>query len=86
MLKEIHLAGSVRRPFGRFCAAFADVSAVELGKAAVERSGVKPEDVKELLVGNIFSGALRPNAPHQIGTGQGFVDRGMGIAMAHELT
>ncbi len=63
MLKEIHLAGSVRRPFGKFCAAFADVSAVELGKAAVERSGVKPEDVKELLVGNIFSGALRPNAP-----------------------
>ena len=34
MLKKIHLA-----------AAFADVSAVELGKAAVERSGMKPEDV-----------------------------------------
>ena len=46
MLKEIHLAGSVRTPFGSFCGAFADVSAVELGKAAVERSGVKPEDVK----------------------------------------
>ena len=27
MLKEIHLAGSVRRPFGSFCGAFADVSA-----------------------------------------------------------
>ena len=60
MLKEIHLAGSVMRPFGRFCGAFADVSAVELGKAALERSGVKPEDVKELLVGNILSGALPP--------------------------
>ena len=57
MLKEIHLAGSVMRPFGRFCGAFADVSAVELGKAALERSGVKPEGVKELLVGNILSGA-----------------------------
>ena len=42
MLKEIHLAGSVRTPFGSFCGAFADVSAVELGKAAVERSGLKP--------------------------------------------
>jgi len=41
MLKEVHLAGSVRTPFGSFCGAFADVSAVELGKAAVERSGVK---------------------------------------------
>ena len=48
MLKEIHLAGSVRTPFGSFCGAFAEVSTVELGKAAVERSGVKPEDVKEL--------------------------------------
>ncbi len=37
MLKEIHLAGSVGTPFGSFCGAFADVSAVELGKAAVER-------------------------------------------------
>ena len=71
MLKEIHLAGSVRTPFGSFCGAFADVSAVELGKAAVERSGVKPEDVKELLVGNILSGALRPNAARQIGIGAG---------------
>jgi acetyl-CoA C-acetyltransferase len=38
MLKEIHLAGSVRTPLGSFCGAFADVSAAELGKAAVERS------------------------------------------------
>jgi acetyl-CoA C-acetyltransferase len=64
MLKEIHLVGN-------FYAAFADVSAVELGKAAVERSGVKPEDVKELLVGNILSGALRPNAARQIEIGAG---------------
>jgi acetyl-CoA acetyltransferase len=49
MLEEIHLAGSVRTPFGSFCGAFADVSAAELGKAAAEPSGVKPEDVKELL-------------------------------------
>ena len=49
MLKEIHLAGSVRTLFGSFCGAFAEVSAAELGKAAVEWSGVKPEDVKELL-------------------------------------
>ena len=48
MLKEIHLAGGVKTPFGSFCGAFAEVSAVELGKAAVEQSGVKPEDVKEL--------------------------------------
>jgi hypothetical protein len=32
------------------------------GKAPVERSGVKPQDVKELLEGNILSGAHRANA------------------------
>jgi hypothetical protein len=40
MLEEIHLADSVRTPSGSFCGAFADVSAVELGKAPVKRSGV----------------------------------------------
>jgi acetyl-CoA C-acetyltransferase len=62
MLEEIHLADSVGTPFGSFCGAFADVSAVELGKAPVKRSGVKQQDVKELFVGNILSGALCPNA------------------------
>jgi len=71
MLREIHLAGSVSTPFGSFCGAFADVSAVEFGKAAVERSGVKPEDVKDLLVVNILSAALRPNSARQIGIGAG---------------
>ena len=69
MLEKIHLAGSVRTPFGSFCGAFADVSSVELGKAPVERSSVKPEDVKELLVGNILGGTLRPKAARQIGAG-----------------
>ena len=40
MLEEIHLAGSVRT-FDSFCGPFADVSAVELGKAPVKWSGVK---------------------------------------------
>ena len=37
MLKEIHPAGSVRKPFGSFCGDFRRcLSAVELRKAAVE--------------------------------------------------
>jgi acetyl-CoA C-acetyltransferase len=39
-------------------------------KPAVERSGLKPDDVKELLVGNILSGTLRPNAARQIEIGE----------------
>jgi hypothetical protein len=50
MLEGIHFAGSVRTPFGSFCGAFAGLSAIGLGKAPVERSGLKPQDVKELLL------------------------------------
>ena len=80
MLKEIHFAGSV-------CGAFADVSPVELGKMAVEWSGGKPEDVKELLVGNILERRSPPKgrAPDR-DRGGAFVGGGMGIAMAIELT
>ena len=79
MLKEIRLAGSVRTPFGSFCS-FVDVSAVELGKAAMERSGVKPEDVKEVFVGNILSDAHSPKTPPCARSGRGFGGGGMGIA------
>jgi hypothetical protein len=56
------------------------------GKAPAEPSGVKPENVKELLVGNILRGALRPNAARQILIGAGFVGGGMGMATGFELT
>ena len=75
MLKEIYIAGSARTALGAFCGAFSEVSAVELGKtavkAAITRSGVNPEDVNELFVGNILSGSLRPNAARQVGIGAG---------------
>ena len=75
MLKEIFLAGSVRTPLGAFCGAFADVTAVQLGitavKAAIARSGVKPEAVEELYIGNILSAGLLPNAARQVGIGAG---------------
>jgi len=75
MLKEIYVAGGARTPLGGFCSTFADVTAVDLGKTAVkgaiERSGVKPEDVEELLIGCILSGGLKPNAARQIAIGAG---------------
>jgi acetyl-CoA C-acetyltransferase len=86
MLKEIRLAGGVRTPFGSFCGAFTDVSVVKLGKAAAERFGLRLGDIKEVLLGNILSGALRPEAGARSGSGRGFAGGGMGVAMALELT
>lgn len=71
MLKKIDLAGSVRTPFGSCAAYWRMSSAAKLGEAAVERSGLKPDDVKEVLVGNILSGALRRNAMRQTGIAAG---------------
>jgi acetyl-CoA C-acetyltransferase len=86
MLEGIHFAGSVRTPFGSFCGAFADVSAVEVGKAPVERSRREAAGrQRKLLVGHILSGALRPNAECQILIEAGFVGGGMAIAIGLEL-
>jgi len=80
MLKDIHLAGSVRTPPGSFCGALADVSAVELGKATVERPALKPANVKEVFAGNILNGALHPKTPPRARSGRGCGGGGMGIA------
>ena len=78
MKSDVYLAGSVRTPLGSFCSAYAGVPAVDLGttavKASVERSGVEPSDVGEVIIGNILSGGLKPNAARQITIGAGLGD------------
>lgn len=56
MLDPIVILGAARTPMGAFQGEFASLSANDLGgaaiKAAVERSGVAPESVDEVLFGN----------------------------------
>ena len=56
MLDSIVILGAARTPMGAFQGEFASLSANDLGgaaiKAAVERSGVAPESVDEVLFGN----------------------------------
>ena len=70
MLKEIPLREQRQDAVRQLCSAFADVSGAELGKAALKRCGVRPEDVKELLVGDT-SAAPSGQTPRQIGIGAG---------------
>ena len=62
----IVIVGSARTPMGGMQGAFTDLTAAELGgqaiKAAVERSGVKPGDVEEVIFGNVL-GAGQGQAP-----------------------
>ena len=54
----IVIVGAARTPMGGFQGDFAALTASELGavaiKAAVERSGAKPEDVQEVIMGNVL--------------------------------
>jgi len=56
------LAGSARTPMGRFLGALSPRSADQLGavaiRAAVERSGVDPHDIDEVVMGNVVSAGI----------------------------
>jgi len=61
-MKEVYIVSAVRTPIGAFGGGLAEVAATQLGavavKAAVERSGVNPEDVNEVLMGSVLQGNL----------------------------
>ncbi len=61
-MKEVYIVSAARTPVGSFGGALAEVSATQLGatavKAAVERAGVKPEDVTDVLMGCVLQGNL----------------------------
>jgi len=54
----IVIVGAARTPMGGLQGDFASLSASDLGavaiKAAVERAGIKPEDVEEVIMGNVL--------------------------------
>lgn len=61
-MKEVVIISSVRTPIGSFGGSLSALSATELGgiviKAAVDRAGIKPEDVQEVYMGNVLSANL----------------------------
>lgn len=73
--KDIYLAGAVRTAIGSFNGIYSQVSAVQLGvtaaKAALERSTVKPDQVDQVIFGNVISASLGQNVARQITIGAG---------------
>jgi len=61
-MKEVVIVSAIRTPIGSFGGALASFSATQLGgiaiKAAIEKAGIKPEDVQELYMGNVLSANL----------------------------
>ena len=57
-MQDVVIVSGARTPVGRFGGAFKDVPASDLGaaaiRAAVERAGIRPEDVDEVIMGNVL--------------------------------
>ena len=69
------IVGAARTPMGGFQGDFKNVTAPELGaaaiKAAVERAGLKPEDVQEVIMGNVLSAGQGQAPARQAALGAG---------------
>ncbi len=68
-MKEAVVVSAVRTPVGTFGGTLKDVSAVELGslviKSALEKAGVKEDQVDEVLMGCVLQTALGQNVARQ---------------------
>lgn len=57
-MKEVVIVSAVRTPLGSFGGALSGISAPRLGAtaitAAIERAGIQPHDVQEVLMGNVL--------------------------------
>ncbi|MBK7863367.1 MAG: thiolase family protein [Archangiaceae bacterium] len=62
MARDVVIVGAARTPIGAFQGALSSLSAPQLGaiaiKAALERAGVKPEAVEEVLMGCVLQGGV----------------------------
>jgi acetyl-CoA C-acetyltransferase len=60
--RTVYIASAVRTPIGSFGGSLKDLSATQLGaiaiKAAVEKAGLKPEQVQEVLMGCVLQANL----------------------------
>jgi acetyl-CoA C-acetyltransferase len=75
MLKQVFIAGAARTAVGAFSGSFAEVPAPVLGslavKGALEKSRVAPNQVDEVIFGNVLSAGLGQNVARQVSIGAG---------------
>lgn len=68
-MREVVIVSAVRTAIGSFGGALKDVPAAELGalviKEAVNRAGIKPELVEEVVMGNVIQAGLGQNIARQ---------------------
>lgn len=62
MSKEVYIISAIRTPIGSFLGGLSGFTATQLGaeaiKGAIAKAGIKPEDVEEVIMGNVVSAGL----------------------------
>src|SRR3989442_4088113 len=78
-MTDVVLAGACRTPVGKYGRAFRNVEAVKLGSTviaeAVNRAGLVPADIEEVIMGNVISAGLGQNPARQAALFPGLPDR-----------
>ncbi|MEE9435989.1 MAG: acetyl-CoA C-acetyltransferase [Candidatus Adiutricales bacterium] len=74
-MKEIVIAGAARTAVGRFGASLRDIPAVDLGVAAMteslKRAQVAPDEVDEVILGNVLTAGQGQNPARQVALNSG---------------
>lgn len=69
-MRDVVIVSAARTAVGSFGGSLAGLSAVDLGvyaaKEAILRAGIAPEEIQEVLIGNILSAGLGQNVARQI--------------------
>jgi acetyl-CoA C-acetyltransferase len=69
-MRDVVIASAVRTAVGTFGGALRDIPAVELGKIAVQealkRAKIKPEQVEEVILGNVLTAGQGQNPARQV--------------------
>ena len=69
-MREVVIVGAARTPIGSFGGSLKGVPTRKLGaiaiKAAIERAGIKPEQVDEVIMGCVLQGGLGQNVSRQM--------------------
>ena len=74
-MRKVVIASAARTPVGSYGGAFKTVSAVDLGvvaaKEALKRANVDPDQVDEVILGNVLQAGLGQNVARQVSIGAG---------------
>lgn len=74
-MQAVYILAAARTPIGKFGGSLASLTAADLGvvsaKAAMERAGVRPEQIEETIFGNARQAGGGPNVARQISVRSG---------------